>query len=317
MPAEADRSSHRVFCERNPDTPLFMKDWWLDAVCGENWGAVTSEQGGEAVATLPYYLAKRAGFTVITMPKLTQSMGPWIKYPEGQKRTSRLAYEKGILTDLIEGLPPCAMYSQTFHYTIRNWLPFYWRGYKETTRYTYVLHDLSNVDEVYSGIQKNTRSEIREAEKNGITVEPSDDLDELYRMFQLTLEKRDMAAPFTGDLLKRIDSEASKRGCRRILIAKDMRGVAHSAAYLIWDENTAHYILSGSDPANRDSGAASLTLWQAIEHAAEVGRAFNFEGSMIESIEQYFRGFGGEPMPYFHVTKMNSTLLRLLRAIRG
>ena len=38
---------------------------------------------------------------------------------------------------------------------------------------------------------------------------------------------------------------------------------------------------------------------------------------MIESIEQYFRGFGGEPMPYFHITKVNSGLLRLILAIRG
>jgi hypothetical protein len=317
MPTEADRSNHRAFCAKNPDVPLFLRDWWLDAVCGENWGAVTSEKGGDFVATLPYYLAKRVGFTVITMPRLTQSMGPWIKYPEGQKRTSKLAFDKSVMTELIEGLPPCAMFSQTFHYTQRNWLPFHFKGFKETTRYTYVLSDLSNPEEVFAGIQKNTRTDIKNAEKNGINVESFDDVDELYRLFDMTLGKHDMAAPFPVDLLHRIDSQASKLGCRKILLAKDGQGVTHSAAYLVWDDATAHYILSGSDPSCRDSGATSLMLWKAIEHASSIGRAFNFEGSMIESIEQYFRGFGGEPMPYFHVTKINSKIFGLLRAIRG
>jgi hypothetical protein len=317
LPTDIERNHHRTFCQNNPNIPLFLSDWWLDAVCGENWGAVTSEKGGEIVATLPYYLAKRAGFTLITMPRLTQSMGPWFKYPEGQKRTSKLAFEKSVMTELIEGLPQCAMFSQTFHYTQTNWLPFHFKGYKETTRYTYVLNDLGNLDDTFASIQKNIRTEIKNAEKNDIKIETSNDIDELYRLFNMTLSKRDMATPFAIDLLQRIDSTASKRDCRRILVAKDARGVTHSAAYLVWDGKTAHYILSGSDPAHRDSGATSLTLWRAIEHASSIGRAFNFEGSMIESIEQYFRGFGGEPMPYYHVTKMNSWLLGIIRAMRS
>jgi hypothetical protein len=63
----------------NVGLPIFLQDWWLDAVCGDDWGATSVEKGDEMVATLPYYLVSRYGFRVITMPKLTQSMGPWIK----------------------------------------------------------------------------------------------------------------------------------------------------------------------------------------------------------------------------------------------
>lgn len=317
MPDEAARGNHKEFCKKNEGLPLFLQDWWLDAVCGENWGAATAEKGGEIIATLPYYLANRHGFRVITMPKLTQSMGPWIRYPEGQKRTTRLAYEKGVFGDLVDALPPHAMFNQTFHYTLGNWLPFHWKGFKETTRYTYVFRDLSAVDEVYAGIQKNIRTEIRDAEADGIIVQETDDLDELYRVCSLIFGNRELSTPFPIDLLRRIDAEASKRGCRRILLAKDAKGVSHAAVYMVWDDNTAHYILGGSDPTHRDSGAPSLALWRAIEEASRLGRAFNFEGSMIESIEQYFRGFGGEPIPYFHITKVNSGFLRLILAIRG
>jgi hypothetical protein len=317
LPDEAARESHREFCRKNKGLPLFLQDWWLDAVCSGDWGAVTAEKGGEFVATLPYYMINRYGFRVITMPKLTQSMGPFIKYPEGQKRTSRLAYEKSLCSELVDALPPHAMFSQTFHYAIGNWLPFHWRGFKETTRYTYVLSDLSAIDEVYAGIQKNIRTEIRNAEAGGITVHQSDDLDELYRVCSLTFGNKELSTPFRIELLRRIDAEASKRGCRRILFARDTQGVSQAAVYMVWDDNTAHYILGGSDPTHRETGAPSLALWRAIEEASKLGRALNFEGSMIESIEQYFRSFGGEPIPYFHITKVNSGLLRLLLFLRG
>ena len=33
---------------------------------------------------------------------------------------------------------------QNFHYGITDWLPFYWEGYRQTTRYTYMLKDIRN-----------------------------------------------------------------------------------------------------------------------------------------------------------------------------
>lgn len=37
----------------------------------------------------------------------------------------------------IDNLPKFDYFNMNFHYSITNWLPFYWRGFKQTTRYTY------------------------------------------------------------------------------------------------------------------------------------------------------------------------------------
>ena len=54
-----------------------------------------------------------------------------------------------------------------------------------------------------------------------------------------------------------------------------------------------------------------LLLWEAIQFSSDVTRKFNFEGSMIKSIEKFFRAFGGRQVPYLEITKTNSILIKL------
>jgi len=57
---------------------------------------------------------------------------------------------------------------------------------------------------------------------------------------------------------------------------------------------------------NKHSGAGSATLWECIKKAKSLGlEKFDFEGSMNPKIEHYFRGFGGNLVPYFTVNKAN------------
>ncbi|PIZ06179.1 MAG: GNAT family N-acetyltransferase, partial [Flavobacteriales bacterium CG_4_10_14_0_8_um_filter_32_5] len=37
-----------------------------------------------------------------------------------------------------------------------------------------------------------------------------------------------------------------------------------------------------------------------------------FEGGIIETVESFFRGFGGIQTPYFDISKTNSSLLKAL-----
>jgi hypothetical protein len=57
-------------------------------------------------------------------------------------------------------------------------------------------------------------------------------------------------------------------------------------------------------------------MWEAIKFARSVTRQFNFEGSMIEPVERFFRAFGAVQTPYFQITKTNSRLLRLWQCLK-
>jgi hypothetical protein len=81
----------------------------------------------------------------------------------------------------------------------------------------------------------------------------------------------------------------------------DDQGNAHAATLLVFDERSAHYLLGGADPRHRGSGAASLLVWDAIQFAAGHSKLFDFEGSMVEGIARFFRGFGPDLVPVNHV----------------
>ncbi|QPT41279.1 GNAT family N-acetyltransferase [Oligella ureolytica] len=101
-----------------------------------------------------------------------------------------------------------------------------------------------------------------------------------------------------------------------MFIAEDEQGRHHAGVYLIWDDNTAYYLMGGGDPDLRNSDATSLCMWEAIQFAATVTKNFDFEGSMIEPVERFFRGFGAVQTPYFSISKTNSKLIKTYRFLQ-
>ncbi|SFM05056.1 GNAT family N-acetyltransferase [Pelosinus propionicus] len=309
-----NKQKYRDLCEIEKIIPIFSKDWWLDAVCGDdNWDVVIIEKDGEIVASWPFYI-KKSGFNVIAMPRLTQAMGIWISYPNGQKYTKRLAYEKKIFTDLIGRLPQVDMFSQNFHYSITNWLPLYWSGFQQATRYTYVIEDITDLVKVYNNFQSNIKTDIKKAQRT-VNCYFDSDIDKFFNTNRLTFERQRMQMPYDIKFLKRLDAACSKRECRKIFYAQDEQGRIHAAIYIIWDEQSAYYLMGGGHPELRSSGATSLLLWKAIQFAATVTKKFDFEGSMIEPVERFFRAFGAVQKPYFSISKANRKM-RVCQAVR-
>lgn len=307
-----NKEKYRKFCKTEKNIPIFSKDWWLDAVCGEkNWDVVLVEKDNKIVASMPYFTTKKILLKMIFMPKLTQSMGPFIKYPKGQKYERKLSYEKEIMTKIIEKLPKYDFFYQNFHYSITNWLPFYWKGFKQTTRYTYVIEDTRDLDKVFSNFRSNIKTDIKKAKKN-ITVNISNDLKNFYKINKMTFDRQKIKIPYTFDFLKNLHKKCFENDTEKIYFATDINDNIHSAIYVVWDNTTMYYLMSGGNPKYRNSGATSLLLWEAIQDASKMNLKFDFEGSMIEPIERVFRAFGAKQMPYFQITKAKNKFLYIL-----
>jgi hypothetical protein len=75
------------------------------------------------------------------------------------------------------------------------------------------------------------------------------------------------------------------------------------------------YLFSGTDPEYKQSGAASLLVWEGIQRGCKEHKRFDFDGSMIESIEKFFRGFGATPVPYMNVRRFRPAVLGRLPRI--
>ena len=312
-----NKEKYKDLCHLEVNIPIFSQYWWLDAACGpQNWDVVLVEKSGIIKAALPFMKKKKFGLHLLLMPPLTQTLGPWLRQKEG-KITSQYNYQKELMTQLIRGLPKFDYFSQNFHYSIFNWLPFFWQGFSQTTRYTYILQNIGDHKRVYADFQGNIKREIKKA-RNRFKLNVCWDIqiDSFLDLNELTFKRQSKSVPYSRKTIKRLDDVCAVRNRRKIIGAQDANGRLHAAVYIIWNQYSAYYLMGASDPNLRNSGANSLCMWEAIKFASTVTEKFDFEGSMLEPIERFFRGFGAKQIPYFRIT-YEKKLIRRLRALRN
>lgn len=305
-----DRQKYRALCAHASGIPIFSQAWWLDAAVGpQNWNAILVEEGDRIAAAMPYVASRIFGFRVIRQPKLTMTAGPWFAPMAGSPATI-MSRQMRLMENLIDQLPPFDHFNQNWHYSIKNWLPFRWRGFVQTTNYTYVYPDLRDLDAIWKNIHSNIRTDIKKAESR-FKLEVRDDLpmDTFMALNRQVFERQTVRRGFSDSDVLLLDAACRQQGACKHFIAVDPQGQPHAGVYLIWDDQSAYYLLGGADPALRNSGAASLCLWHAIRFSATVTRSFDFEGSVLQPIERHFRAFGAEQKPYMAVSKTPSHLL--------
>jgi lipid II:glycine glycyltransferase (peptidoglycan interpeptide bridge formation enzyme) len=267
---------------------------------------------------MPWVLKKRFGVKVICQPALTQTLGPWLEASQpGTKYAKRLAREKDLMEALIDQLPSYDVFRQSFAPEITNWLPFFWRHFCQTTRYTYRISLLAELQAVWSQFQPKVKTDIRKAERHGVQVERSGNIDEFLNVNELTFARQGMKPPCSRAYVKRLFSACEQNNAGAIFLARGKDGRVHAGNLIVWNQDCAYYLMGGGDPALRNSGATSLAMWHAIQFASTVSRIFDFEGSMIEPVERFFRGFGAVQTPYFSLTHVRSKCVATALGLRS
>jgi hypothetical protein len=298
----------------SPQGSVFATSWWLDAVAPAAWLPNVAETGGTVVAAWPTVVRRDRWGAVHGGAAITPYLGPLLTGGEGVHRRSR---EVEQLDLLLEGLGEFAHLEARCNPAFDYWTPLHWQGFTQTTHYTWRLSDVSDPERVFAGLRENVRREIRKARKSGLAVEEGTLADYLRIHEKAAAEQgRPAEASTNRPVIERVDAAAAERGSRDILLARDANGRVHAGAYFVHDARWTYYLLGGSDPAVRTSGAASLVMWAAIERAGEGGTGFDFEGSMLRHVERFVRAWGGTPTPYSIVRRTPSRAFAAERAVK-
>lgn len=310
------KDAYRDFCKKQAQLPLFFQDWWLDA-CSDNgqWGvAVARNSANDVIAALPYLLKRKYKISVVTQPVLTPWLGVFFADGVSLKENNR----KLVLEELIAALPKYHRYNQCWHYSFENWMPLHWLGFKQTTRYTYVINGLKDIDSVWGSLKKSTRSDIKKAtERYKLRIADEPSFERFWNLHTKVFSRQGLKAPYRRSLVERIDKECALRECRKIVLAVDENGVDQAAVYMVWDAQCAYYLMAGSDPQFRHTAANTYCLWESLKHASLLVDSFDFEGSMIEPVAKYMESFGGSRIGYHYISRTSSRVFSLLSAIRA
>ena len=305
----------RDFCSQETTVPVFQMPWWLDATVGyENWDVVLTFHEEEIIGAMPYFINSKLGLKVITMPRFISMMGIWIK-SGNKKEIDRLHFEQKISTEIIEALPSFDYFNQSFYYTYTNWLPFYWKGFKQTTRYTYVLENLENADLIFKQFAHSKRKNILRSEKT-LLVKEDLGIEEFYNFHKLCLQKEGKKIDYSLTLLKTLIEAAYQNNGGKIIYTIDNEGKIHSALFSIWNRVSSFNLINPIDPEQRNSGSSSLLIKEMLNYVKDKTARFDFEGSMNPYISESFRRFGAIQKPYFVIYKTNSWLYKLYTLLK-
>jgi len=286
---------------------VFEQPWWLDVVAPNAWKEIlVKDKDGKVIARQAIVFDKKNIF----IPKLTQTLGIWMDdsvsndYGTMKKICKELCQQLSEYKNVVVHLTPNNKYV----------LPFIWEGYQISPRFTYRILDLSDTEGLYQGFNNTAKKNIKSA-KNKVMISDKMDVDELWSMIIKTYKIQNRKPPISKELIERMVYECEAHNCGKYLCAKDKEGNVHSCAYFVYDENVCYYLLGATDSQYRSSGAQSLVIWEGIQFAAKHSKIFDFEGSMVEGIENFFRQFNNECVAYYEIRKQSfyKELFRLVK----
>ena len=296
---------------------LFYQPWYLDAVCGSpNWDVVIASRDHKDVGVWPYYMKKKNGLSTITQPILTSYLGPHIlKQFQTNKVSTQLGFEKKVLTELVNQLPSVSRLVVQGHPHWINWQPLSWLGFEQTTRYTYHIDLTQDIKTLRHSLSDKTRNQIKIATEE-ITIEETNNYNEIFDLVEPTYKRQGSPMPFTKQQFETLHSVLNDYSSHMTYVAVHAKEKV-AVVYNAYHNGTAYLLLTGQSD-KKIKGSVTILIWKSIIEAKERGcTTFDFEGSMLEGVESFFRSFGGEQVAYHRVSKASNKPLYLLFKLFG
>lgn len=150
-------------------------------------------------------------------------------------------------------------------------------------------------------LPKDTKYEIRKAEKNGLKIKESKDIELFYKLLQETMKIGHWSVPIQKEVTSLWKAFQPNNS---VILMSD-----YSGCLLIWNGDTAHYMYAALTKKGRELGAAYFTLWEAIKFCQrESLKYLDLEGIYDErrpkdnkkwqGFTKFKMGWGGEVKEY-------------------
>ncbi len=315
---DIDHQVWQDFIEKSEQGAIYALPSYMEIIA-PGWKGIEVWRDKTLLAVMPILPKKKVRFTYALQPSFSQFWG--IAFTSDIPENTYKAYslKRKIVQAVIAAIPKEVKwflngFAPEFDYPN----PFYWKGFSLRNRYTYRLDLSLGIETVQKNFGSDTRYDIRKAEKEGIVVEQATEGSGLLKLIEENhASGKTLLQPAEIETLKRLIPYLIREKLGHLFEARSSTGELIGAALTANFAGKTVYLMSAQLPKSSSSGAMTLNLRQAIATAAEHSTVFDFEGSMIEGIEGFFRGFGGTPTPYLIIEKNQLPLLvRWARKLR-
>ncbi|MEG0834773.1 MAG: GNAT family N-acetyltransferase [Christensenellaceae bacterium] len=176
-------------------------------------------------------------------------------------------------------------------------------------------------DDYLSLISKQKRYEIRRSEKNRYIAQKEElSYDNYWDFFSYSYSLRNRTPDYSKEKMERLFNAACDNNSMCLYTLRNQEKIV-ATSILLFDTRRSFVMFNTFDPTNKQITGASLT-YAGIVDVFSNGLIYDFEGSMISSVAQYYREFNGTPEPYFVITnysrryKMRKNIKECIRLIK-
>jgi hypothetical protein len=134
----------------------------------------------------------------------------------------------------------------------------------------------------------------------------------------MSFQRQNLPPPFSLETFLNTHKTLSRHEAGKMFFAVDKDQHIHAVLYILLGKDTAYMHFLGSNPAFPKSEAVNFIYWQVFQYLSqEKGiKWVDFQGGMMENVENIFRRFRAEQTPYFSITQEKSTLFKLLQRLK-
>jgi len=287
------------FVDNSIQGSIFSKSWYLDALQVEYKIAVIEDKN---IIKAGIILAKNEIKTYAN-PMLDKYLGIIFRKEEGN-RQKIVAKEYKYMDILTKELKKIKSFDYYFHPQFQNWIPLSWHGLTQQTRYTYIISNREHtLDEIYNNFHLNIKRNIKNAKKESVIIKNNIPFEDLWDLVNKTFLRQGSKAPFNREKLenytKTIKNNFTSYG------AYNSNDQCIAVCGLVHNEKSSYLLLNGIDVNNEIRGANAYLIHWTIIDLHDKCELYDFEGSMLFGVEEFYRRFGGELTPYYRVWNDN------------
>lgn len=292
------------FVDESPQGSIYCYDWWLNAVTGGDYKicVVIYDDGSiQAGLVLPFFSTR-----FIKRPRNSYYQGFLFFSPDKQniRLQKYLTNQKEHTNAILDFIKPyCKNFKFSSHYNYTYWSPLYWRGFNQTTAYTYLI-DYSNYipEEEFKRFSKGHKWILNKVEKKSDLRVEEGTIEDYMALIKELCKAKNMA--FDEKFHRDLHDVVVAHNAGIIFKIVDSNNNMHAVEYYLYDKNEAYYWSGANDERYRDSGGHTALTWYAIRYFAAKVKRFNFCGSMLETVEKNYRNFSAVPIPYSNIIKL-------------
>jgi len=294
---QINKESWNDVISNSPHETIYPYSWYLDA-CALNWGGFIMN---DYECIMPVAFKKVAGLKYTYQPLYCQQLG---------------VYSKQRVDSEISRMFLHALKKQfnmgDYAFNAGNILGEE-KGFEITDNVNYVLQLSDQYEEIETNYNEYCKRNIKKAVSHGLEFSKNfkiKDLIALKRSFD-TADRNEEEYVHMEDFF----SDLNRQGKIQVVGARK-EGELLAGAIFAYSEQRIVYLFSASSQKGKEYKAMFMILDKIIQlHCGEI-RKFDFEGSNISSIANFFRGFGAKPDIYQRIRFQNS-ISKLAKRIKG